>query len=729
VHRSTDSFLKGLLAAEAEDAAALGKGQTVGRYVIIDKVGIGGMGVVYKAYDPTLDRRVALKLLRLAPRGATGAALADERVARVLGEAQALARLSHPNVIAVHDVGREGRDVFCAMEFVEGDTLSTWCKAAGRSWREVLDAFIAAGRGLAAAHDAGLVHRDFKPDNVMVGADGRVRVLDFGLARAASTAAEGAGAVVGTPAYMAPEQHMQEAADARADQFAFCAALYEALYGRLPFAGRTVLEIEREVLAGRIVEPPTDAPGPSWLRDALRRGLARQPADRYPSMTALLAAVDRAPRASRRAWLVAGVSAGIALVAVGYSTLGGDGAGPCVGANRALQGIWDADAKRAVQAAFANSGRSHAVATFARLERILDGHAAAWVTMRTEACAETRVHHRQPEDVLTLRNRCLDEWLGEMGQLTARLAADPEPRVVDSAVHRAFDLAGLDRCADIDALRAAQADLATMAARHADQEGACGVPPNGRYGPIEVGRVWVYDVVDPSTGLPRNQDPKVITVEGEDEIGGCKGSIRAFRTRRDTGTGYAYRWVEVKTVPSGEGRPPGMITVRHRDQWFRSDGTITKDEYYVPGRARLDETCLHSLVGVPYLDSYDEVEVEAGADGCGEELVRKTKTFDWQVVEVGANLTLTMDYSHPACCDRAAPMSCRPPPDGPGYQCEPTPGGAATDWTCTFATLEVRRLEVQGGKKASYWFALGVGEVKEESRGEEIETLVCFTVP
>ncbi len=225
-------------------AEALERGAAVGRYVILDRIGAGGMGVVYAAYDPELDRRVALKLLRTDRFAAPGHL-------RLLREAKALARLTHPNVVAVHDAGTFGDQVFVAMELVEGETLRQWLEAGARSWREVLDRLLAAGRGLAAAHAAGLVHRDFKPENVLLGRDGRVRVVDFGLAKALADAAEEPaapdsggelaspltewGAVLGTPAYMAPEQIRGIAADARSDQFSFCVALYEALYGERPF--------------------------------------------------------------------------------------------------------------------------------------------------------------------------------------------------------------------------------------------------------------------------------------------------------------------------------------------------------------------------------------------------------------------------------------------------------------------------------------------------------------
>jgi predicted Ser/Thr protein kinase len=313
---------------------ALARGTSIGRYLLLDRVGQGGMGVVYKALDPELGRAVALKLLKTE-------STAKVQQERLLREAHALARLSHPNVVAVHDVGTFGDDVFVAMEFVEGRTLRDWLTEP-RDWRTVLDAFLAAGEGLAAAHRAGLVHRDFKPDNVIVGADGRVRVVDFGLARATGAADPEDGgpaaspgswqsgrlsspltrhdAIIGTPRYMAPEQHRGEAVDEAADQFSFCLSLYWALYDLYPFVGDAD-EARRNVLAGRVSEPPTEAKVPRWLYPVIVRGLAPHKSDRHPGMAELLATLRADPLAARRQrWQVAllGVAA-IALVAAAFA--------------------------------------------------------------------------------------------------------------------------------------------------------------------------------------------------------------------------------------------------------------------------------------------------------------------------------------------------------------------------------------------------------------------------
>jgi formylglycine-generating enzyme required for sulfatase activity len=312
-------------------SSALPAGARIGRYLILERVGSGAMGVVYGAYDPELDRRIALKLL-----GGDQAAQEESARARLLREAKAMARLADPNVIAVHDVGVfEGR-VFLAMEFLGGGTLKSWLGAGPRGWRQVLEVFVAAGRGLAAAHAAGLVHRDFKPDNVLLDREGRPRVGDFGLARdadaagdqgdgagraqaalapASLTGAEAAGqrlatltrtgAIMGTPAYMAPEQVLGEPTDERTDQFGFCVALYEALYGELPFTGESLLRLLHSITEGQVRPPPQDRPVPAWIRRAVLRGLKADPAARWPSMAPLIAALEDDPAARRRRRLLA----------------------------------------------------------------------------------------------------------------------------------------------------------------------------------------------------------------------------------------------------------------------------------------------------------------------------------------------------------------------------------------------------------------------------------------
>ena len=299
---------------------------TIGRFRVLSPLGAGGMSVVYGAYDERLDRRVAVKLLK-------GRGSPDSQ-ARLLREAQAMARLSHPNVVAVHEAGLWEDQVFIAMEFVKGQDLRAWLVQEPRAWPEVVEVFRAAGLGLAAAHQAGLVHRDFKPANVLLGDDGRARVVDFGLVRQSDepppvpadslvrapipgagmhTTLTATGAILGTPAYMSPEQHLGRPADARSDQFSFCVALHEGLYGALPFAGDSLPLLADAVLSGRVRPVPEDSRVPAWLRAVVLRGLAVDPAARWPSMDELLDELGRDPDRLRRTRLRAAL--GIGLVA------------------------------------------------------------------------------------------------------------------------------------------------------------------------------------------------------------------------------------------------------------------------------------------------------------------------------------------------------------------------------------------------------------------------------
>ncbi|MCB9753607.1 MAG: serine/threonine protein kinase [Myxococcales bacterium] len=328
-----------VVGADAAVGDALARGRTIGRFTILRELGSGGMGIVYAARDEQLERTVALKLLHGGD--ASGSGGESER-RRLLREAKALARLSHPAVVTVLDVGVHDGQTFLAMEFIDGQTLDRWLHATRQSWREVISVYLRAGEGLAAAHAAGIVHRDFKPANVMVREDGRVVVLDFGLARApltppsdeelAAAAARDStraldltatGTIVGTPAYMSPEQFTAGELTTASDQFSFCVALFEGLHGVRPFAGRSVEELARHVVSGeRRVAPPQSLP--PALEVVLARGLSTRPEDRYPSMDALLEqlrALLEAPAPAPARWwprlLAVGVIAAVTIPAVG----------------------------------------------------------------------------------------------------------------------------------------------------------------------------------------------------------------------------------------------------------------------------------------------------------------------------------------------------------------------------------------------------------------------------
>lgn len=445
-------------------AINLEPGDTIGRYRIEGRLGSGGMGVVYAAVDPELDRRVALKLLR--PSSGQDATRAEAR-GRLVREAQAMARLSHPNVLPVYDVGMVGERVFVAMELVVGKTLAAWLADGTRSPDEILTAMIAAGRGLVAAHEAGLVHRDFKPANVMVGDDGRVYVMDFGLARpAGDTASEASGSslslsvednltktgmVMGTPAYMAPEQHRGESPDPATDQWAFCVTLYEALAGRRPFRGKTRAEIIAAIEASALEELPVPDQASKRVHRALRRGLALHPEDRHPSMQVLLAELEPA-RPQRTGWTLLGLGG---IVAVGWSLWPGatqTGVEGCEAAAEGIDTLWSSDTREAIAGRFEASGVSWASDSWSRASALLDRYVGDWSEMRVETCEATRVRNDQTDAVMDLRMACLDGRRDAVAQLVDVFGQADRP-VIDRAVHMVAGLPNLQHCADVAALQ------------------------------------------------------------------------------------------------------------------------------------------------------------------------------------------------------------------------------------------------------------------------------------
>ena len=307
----TDTFVDGS-APTSEHARApvpLAK-VTIGRYELRDRLGAGAMSTVFLAHDPGLDRKLAIKLLSCTGRG-------PNFQLRLRREAQAMARISHTHVVAVYDVGAFNDELFLAMEYVEGGTLAEWLEQP-RSWEQVLEVFVGAGRGLAAAHAAGLIHRDFKPANVLINTHNHAKVTDFGLVCASQappapdphsprsaleTPLTQAGAVLGTPAYMSPEQFFGQPADARSDQFAFCVALHEALWGVAPFVGRTMEELGQNMLHNRRNPRPPDTEVPPRLEPIIERGLERLADRRWASMEELLEALSQAP--PRQSWWAA----------------------------------------------------------------------------------------------------------------------------------------------------------------------------------------------------------------------------------------------------------------------------------------------------------------------------------------------------------------------------------------------------------------------------------------
>jgi len=395
-------------APETEWAAA-----QIGRYVYRRLVGAGGMGVVVAAHDPDLDREVAIKIV------ATG----DGDEARPIREAQAMARLSHPNVVQVYEVLRVGERTAIVMELVEGEELGSWQKRERRTWREIVDAYVGASRGLAAAHRAGIVHRDFKPSNALVDRDGVVRVTDFGLARSAAPGTQSrddATGGIGTPAYMAPEQHRREALDARTDQWSLACALYEALYGRRPFASAEQSDLAGAVARGKIDDEPADTPVPRRVRAAIRRALSLAPDDRFATVDAFAAAISPTPR---RVPYVIGAAVLVLAAAVSISMLSTQNTGPapCEGLDGPIRAVWTDPVRANLRARLLAKDVGVPVATVDAALRALDEHAANWTATRTQACMDSQQGVRSAE-TLDTRMRCLDRRVSEVSGLLDGLA-------------------------------------------------------------------------------------------------------------------------------------------------------------------------------------------------------------------------------------------------------------------------------------------------------------------
>jgi serine/threonine protein kinase/tetratricopeptide (TPR) repeat protein len=453
--------------------AELATGTVVGRYVLVARLGAGGMGVVYAAYDPELDRRIAIKLIHAAGDKKPQ----REARERLLREAQALAQLSHPNVVAVHDVGMYDGNVFIAMELVRGSTLRSLIKATARipavECRRIM---IDAGEGLAAAHRAGLVHRDVKPSNILVAYDGNVRVADFGLARAASdpepahvsTESENSGpradgrlrspltaygSMVGTPSYMAPELFAGGSATPLSDQFSYCVTAFEAFYGTRPFTASSLPALRDEIQRG---EPriPDGVRVPARVRAVLLRGLAKDPAARYPTMDALLDDLGASPAVTpARIAIVA--SSVIAIAAMGWAMSSGNGTEPCSAARDDLAGVWNGPRRASIHVAFAASGAAYATTTSKRVDTVLDEYASAWTDMRVESCRATRVSGTQSEHLLDLRTACLDRLRLQLAALVDVFVSDADEAMVRKAVSAAAALPPIAACGDVEALTAA----------------------------------------------------------------------------------------------------------------------------------------------------------------------------------------------------------------------------------------------------------------------------------
>ena len=436
----------------------------LGRFRVLERLGRGGMGVVYSAYDPQLDRKVALKLLRPDVHEGLGAEAAK---ARLLREAQAMAKINHPHVIVVHEVGTLDDRVFVAMEFVDGGTMSSWMRRRP-PWREVIEVFVRAGSGLAAAHSEGLVHRDFKPDNVLMGTDGRVRVVDFGLARPAESTVEEeeprrsrqeqpdhdslntpltrTGAVMGTPAYMSPEQHLGQPADARSDQYSFCVALWEALHGQRPFGGTSLAELTTNVLDGVPRDPPPNVHVPRWIATALRRGLSRNPDHRFPTMEHLLTELRRDPM---RKWKLGALGA----LGVGAAAFVGIGAyqrvltGECDELADAMHETWNDGRRDALVETIVAVGAPWSEYVAASTTAHLDAYADDWQKRAANQCLASQVGTEEARSLWPNRRLCFEDRRAGLDQLVTQLEEGGED-LSKMALQAVVSLPDLAACED-----------------------------------------------------------------------------------------------------------------------------------------------------------------------------------------------------------------------------------------------------------------------------------------
>lgn len=448
---------------------------SLGRYAILGTLGSGGGGVVYLAYDPELDRRVALKLVH-----ATGEDPRDRL--QLLREAQAMARLSHPNVAAVHDVGTFGADqlpagvpkdgspgVFLVMEYVPGDDLHDWLAQRDRTWRERLDALIEAGRGLARAHAQGIVHRDFKPSNVRVGRDGRVRVIDFGLAIATATQQRYSNhntplprrgptlvdardarvsaprTIAGTPRYMAPEQFASPGGTTHSDQYAYCAVLFEALYGEPAFPQDGAADLEG---AKRRRALPTVGAShvPRWIRRTLLRGLEPDPAHRFSTMEALLDALQRDPVRRYRTPVLAGL--GLALAAGTLATQVQDRAqqtNTCEREAGVVETVWSSQKSSVLRDTLAGQGDTLTLEAWPSLQTALDRYTHEWRSLRVETCSRATLDHDLTVAQAAAVNHCLDSRLQAAdGMVRSLYRADPS--TLYPAISAVASLAPIETC-------------------------------------------------------------------------------------------------------------------------------------------------------------------------------------------------------------------------------------------------------------------------------------------
>ncbi|NUO53396.1 MAG: serine/threonine protein kinase, partial [Polyangiaceae bacterium] len=414
----------------------------VGRFELGAKIGSGGMGVVYRARDPELERDVAVKILRT-----------EAKPERLLAEARAMARLEHPNVVGVYEAGTSDGRAFVAMELVRGQSLGVWLEERERSQEEILDVFRSAARGLDAAHRAGIVHRDFKPANVLVSAEGEARVADFGLAGDApadddavsSRAPLSATRAAGTPFYMAPEVLDGARATAKSDQFAFGVSLYEALTGRRPFEAKSLAELRK----AQATPPPTPRTVSRRLHKAIDRMLSRDPDARFESMAEVAEAL--AMPSNRSALAVGALLVASVTTALFFGLRSSRGAEVCSGSDGALADVWSDERKASTEKALVVTEAPFAAEATKRTVAALDAYAGRWRAAHRDACEAANVRKEQSPAVMDRRMACLQRRKSELDAFVKALAA-AGPDVLERAADGVSHLTPVERCADVERL-------------------------------------------------------------------------------------------------------------------------------------------------------------------------------------------------------------------------------------------------------------------------------------
>ena len=469
-----DSFIRAIARAPAVDVPGFGSPYSLEPGTLVDgtfrierQLGQGGMGVVFLARDEQLGRPVAIKVHSRS----------EDEAGRLLREAQAMAAVVHENVLPIHRVGTVDGRVYIAMQFVEGGTARTWLEGKPRGIREIVELYLAAGQGLAAAHARGVIHRDFKPDNVLVTTEGVPKVADFGLARAADPTTitsesfptgehaltTRTGAMMGTPAYMPPEQFSNDGVGPATDQFAFCVSLWEALFGQRPFVAHSVSELVAKIVDGQIVEPKGNRV-PGRLTKILRRGLSAQIEDRYPSLKALLVALERwlaGPR--RRAILALTSLTAVAVASAAFVIVTDEDEplpaaappppAPCEGGAQRVAEAWSPEIREETSQALSGVDAAYAEEAAAKIIESIDAFAEDWQTEYRDTCEATHIRGEQSEALLDRRMQCLDDALLQLHGVTA-LFRIADSKVLAKAPYAVAEVADLTHCRNVEALLA-----------------------------------------------------------------------------------------------------------------------------------------------------------------------------------------------------------------------------------------------------------------------------------